>query len=171
MTLKWHCDNILLVGTSEGCLVQLPCKEQEHHSWIRLLRALKVSRDGASTTSLGNLFQCLTALTVKDFFLVSNLNQPYLSLKSFPLVLLPKALLKSLSPSFLQPLLQILKGCYQVSLEPSLLQVEQQQLFQTVFIGEVFHSMDHFWMHSNKEFIIITYDGAEDIQVTCGVRK
>jgi len=35
---------------------------------------LKVSRDRASTTSLDNLFQCLTALTVKDFFLISNLN-------------------------------------------------------------------------------------------------
>jgi len=29
---------------------------------------------GASTTSLGNLLQCLTTLTVKDFFLISNLN-------------------------------------------------------------------------------------------------
>jgi len=29
---------------------------------------LSVSRDGASNTSLGNLCQCLTALTVKNFF-------------------------------------------------------------------------------------------------------
>jgi len=43
--------------------------------------ASKVSRDGASTTSLGNPFQCLITFTVKDFFLISNLNLPSLSLK------------------------------------------------------------------------------------------
>uniref|UniRef100_A0A8D0EWZ9 GDNF family receptor alpha like n=1 Tax=Strix occidentalis caurina TaxID=311401 RepID=A0A8D0EWZ9_STROC len=36
--------------------------------------ALNTSREGASTTSLGNLFQCLTTLMLKNFFLISNLN-------------------------------------------------------------------------------------------------
>ena len=59
---------------------------------LRLLRApfnlaLNASRDGASTTSLGNLFQCFTTLCVKNFLLISNLNLPCLSLKPFPLVL------------------------------------------------------------------------------------
>jgi len=36
--------------------------------------ALNASRDGASTTSLGNLFQCITTLWVKNFLLISNLN-------------------------------------------------------------------------------------------------
>lgn len=31
--------------------------------------AVKVSRDEASTTTLGNAFQCLTTLTVEEFFL------------------------------------------------------------------------------------------------------
>jgi len=44
--------------------------------------ALNASRSGASTTSLGNLFQCVTTLCVKNFFLISNLNLPCLSLKS-----------------------------------------------------------------------------------------
>ncbi|KAK4827084.1 hypothetical protein QYF61_014186 [Mycteria americana] len=49
--------------------------------YVRLLRApsiltLNVSRDGESTTSLGNLFQCLTTLILKNFFLVSSLNLP-----------------------------------------------------------------------------------------------
>ena len=35
--------------------------------------ALNASRDEASTTSLGNLFQCVTALCVKKFLLISNL--------------------------------------------------------------------------------------------------
>jgi len=50
-------------------------------------QALNGSRDGASTTSLGNLFQCVTTLCVKNFLPISNLNLPCLSLKPFPLVL------------------------------------------------------------------------------------
>ncbi|OWK60858.1 hypothetical protein RLOC_00000494 [Lonchura striata] len=34
----------------------------------------RTSRAGESTASLGNLFQCLTTLTVKNFFPISNLN-------------------------------------------------------------------------------------------------
>ena len=38
-------------------------------------------------TSLGNLFQCVTTLWVKNFLLIANLNLPCLGLKPFPLVL------------------------------------------------------------------------------------
>ena len=38
--------------------------------------ALNASRDGASTTSLGSLFPCVTTLWVKNFLLISNLNLP-----------------------------------------------------------------------------------------------
>ena len=48
--------------------------------------ALNASRDGASTTSSGNLFQCFTTLCMKNFLLTSNLNLPCLSLRPFPLV-------------------------------------------------------------------------------------
>ncbi|KAK4823530.1 hypothetical protein QYF61_003039 [Mycteria americana] len=104
---------------------------------IRLLRApanlsLNVSRDGASTTSLGNLGQCFTTLIVKSVFLISSLNLPSFSLKPLPLVLSQQALLK------------ILEGCNKVSPEPSLLQAEQPQLSQPFFRGEVFHPSDHF---------------------------
>ena len=73
-------------------------------SYIRLLRApssltLSISKDGASTASLGNLCQCLTTLTVKNFFLISNLILPFFLGKPFPLVLSPETLLKSLSPT------------------------------------------------------------------------
>ncbi|PKU38867.1 phospholipase a1 member hypothetical protein [Limosa lapponica baueri] len=40
--------------------------------------------------------------------------------------------------------LQVLKGCYKVSTEPSLLQAEQPQLSQPVLIGEVLQPSDHF---------------------------
>ncbi|PKU46486.1 hypothetical protein llap_3205 [Limosa lapponica baueri] len=39
--------------------------------------------------------------------------------------------------------LQVLEDCYKVSPEPSLLQAEQRQLFQLVFIGEVLQPSDH----------------------------
>ena len=69
-----------LEGTFEDHLVQLLYNEQEHVQLDQAAQGLihsftlKVSSDGASITSLGNLFQCLTTLTVKDFFLISNLN-------------------------------------------------------------------------------------------------
>ncbi|KAK4826321.1 hypothetical protein QYF61_007406 [Mycteria americana] len=93
---------------------------------------LNVSRDGASTTSLGNLLQCFTILIVKNFFFISSLSLPSFSLKTSLLVLLQQSLLK------------ILKGHSKVSLESSLLQAEQPQVSQPVFIGEVFHPSDHF---------------------------
>jgi len=87
--------------------------------WIRLLWApssltLNVSRDGVSTTSLCNLFQCLITFTVKNVFLISSLNLPSFGLK----------LLRSLSPSFLQAPFRYCK----VSPQHSLLQAEQPQL-------------------------------------------
>ena len=49
--------------------------------------AFNASSNRASTTSLSNLFQCMTTLWVKNFLLISNVNLPCLSLKPFPLVL------------------------------------------------------------------------------------
>ena len=79
-------------GTFKGHLDQLSCDEQGHpqldqvtYSLVSL--ALKVSSGRASTMSLGNVFQCLTTPTVKDFFLISNLNLLHFSLKPFCLVL------------------------------------------------------------------------------------
>ena len=46
-----------------------------------------------TTTFLGNLCCCLTALGVENFFLMSNLNQPTFSLKPFPLILSQQALM------------------------------------------------------------------------------
>ena len=47
-------------------------------------------RDGASTASLGNLFQCLTTHTVKNFFQLPNLNLPYFkAVISCPITTLP----------------------------------------------------------------------------------
>ena len=50
---------------------------------------LNTSRDGDSTTFLGSLFQCLTTLSVKQIFLIANLNFPWYNLRPFLLVLTP----------------------------------------------------------------------------------
>lgn len=71
-----------LEGNFKDHLFQLPFTQQGHPQLDRLLRVLSslafdVSRDRASIVSLGNLFQWLTTLTVKDFFLFfSKLNSP-----------------------------------------------------------------------------------------------
>jgi len=70
---------------------------------------LNAPREGTSTASLGNLSQCLTTLTVKNFLLISNLNPPSSSLKPFLLVLsLPAQFL----PSFPVAPLQVLESCF-----------------------------------------------------------
>ena len=61
---------------------------------------LKVSRDGASTTSQGNLFQCYTTFIGKNVFLISSLNLLSLSLKPL-LIHMSLNLLYLFSPSFL----------------------------------------------------------------------
>ena len=73
--------------------------DQAAHSPIQ--PGLECFQGGASTASLGNLFQCLTNTTVKNFFLISSLNLPSFSLKPLPLVLSLPALIRSPSPAFL----------------------------------------------------------------------
>ena len=98
-----------LEGTLNGHLVQLPALNRDTCSSIRCSEpcpqslTLNVSKDGASTTSLSKLFHCFTTLIAKNFLLTSNLNLPSFSLKPFPLLLSQQTLLKSLSPSCLQP--------------------------------------------------------------------
>ena len=90
-----------------GHLVQRPAMGRDTFHYTRLLKvpfnlALNASRQGTSTASLGNLFQCLTTLIVKTLFITSNINQPSFSLKPLPLVLSLHALVQSPSPAFLQ---------------------------------------------------------------------
>lgn len=54
--------------------------------------AFNTSSGGMSTTSLGNLSECLTTLTVKHLFLIANLNRVSFSSKPLPFVLLLHAL-------------------------------------------------------------------------------
>ena len=90
------------------------------------------------------LFQCLTTLTVKDFFLIPNLNLLSLSLKPFSLVLLPQTLLKSHPSLSCSSSLRYLKVALR-SVQ-NLLHTEETQHSQPVLIGEVFHPSDHFFV-------------------------
>lgn len=72
--------------------------------------ALEVtSRDGNSTTPLGSLFHCITALSEMNFSLIPNLNIPWCNLRLLPLVLslLPGSITvtweQRLTPTSLQP--------------------------------------------------------------------
>ena len=98
------CDSV----TFKGHLGQPSCSEQGYRQPDQVAQSpiqpsLECSRDGASITSLGNPFQCFTTLTVKNFFLIPNLNLPSLSLKPLLHGLSQQALLKRMSLSFLQP--------------------------------------------------------------------
>ena len=68
-TFSYNYRIIWVEGIFKGHLVQLPCNEQRHLQ-VKLLSApssltFSISWDGASTTSLGNLFQCFTTTTWK----------------------------------------------------------------------------------------------------------
>ena len=65
-------------GTLKGHLVQLSCNEQGHLQLHQVAQSsvqpdLECLQRWAST-SLGNLFQCLTSLTVKNFLIITSLN-------------------------------------------------------------------------------------------------
>ena len=75
-----------LEGTSKGHLVQLPANEQGHLQEDQVAPSsltLNVSKDGASTTSLGNLFQCFITIIVKYFF---SYIQSFISLFYFEII-------------------------------------------------------------------------------------
>lgn len=84
-----------------------PVVGRDTFSWTRLLKApfnlaWNTSRDGPSTASLGSLFQCLTTPTVKNFFVIANLNPLSFTMKLLPFVLSAHGLANSLPSSFLQ---------------------------------------------------------------------
>ncbi|KAK4828770.1 hypothetical protein QYF61_000795 [Mycteria americana] len=118
--------------------------------------ALNTSRDGASTASLGNFFQCLITLIFKA---------------STPCPITTCPCKKSLS-SFLVGPLQVLEGCYKVSPEPSLLQAEQPQLSQPFFTGEVIQPSDHLCgppLDSLQQVHVLLMLGAPEVNVVLQV--
>ena len=64
---------------------------------------LNISSDSETTILLGSLFQCLTTLLKKNFFLTCNLNLCWCNLRPFCLVLLLVTWEKRLTPTSPQP--------------------------------------------------------------------
>lgn len=114
-------------------------------SQIRLLRAppkltLNVSRDETYITSLSNLCKCFINFILKNFLLISYLNQPSLSYKPLHLAVLWHALLKGLHSSLKIPF----RNWKAAIRSPwGLLPAEWPQFFPTVFTGEVLQPPDH----------------------------
>ncbi|KFU85683.1 Zinc finger CCCH domain-containing protein 11A [Chaetura pelagica] len=98
-----------LEGTLKIIQSQPLCMGRDTSHQTRLLQApsnlpFNTARDGAATASLGNLFQCVTTLTVKNFLLMSYLNLSCSSSNLLPLILSLHTLVRSPSPAFLEPL-------------------------------------------------------------------
>ena len=96
-------------GTLQTIQFQPPAISRDIFHQPRVLKApsnlaLNPAREGAATASVGNLGQGLTTLTGKNFFPISHLNLPSVSLEPFPLVLSLHLLVKSPSLSFLSTL-------------------------------------------------------------------
>ncbi|KAK4831181.1 LOW QUALITY PROTEIN: hypothetical protein QYF61_015913 [Mycteria americana] len=100
---------------------------------------LGAARDGDSTTSLGSLFQCLTTLSVKKFFLISSLNLPWHNLRPFPLVLSLVTWEKRPTPTSLQPLSVVESD--KVSPQPPFLQAKQPQFPQPLLLRRTLHQL------------------------------
>ena len=137
----WIIEWFELEGTLKTIQLQPPCHGQGHLPLDQAAQSLihpdlEHFQGGLSTISPGNLFQHLTTLTVKKFFLISNLNFfQFKAITPCPTTTCPRK--KSLSSFLVRPL-QLLKGCSKVSPQPSLLLAEQP--FR---IGEVLQPSDH----------------------------
>ena len=96
-------------------LVSTPCYVQGHQpadqaAQSHIQPGLECLQGWGIHSLLGQPVQCVTTLWGKNFFLRSNLNLPYLSLKPFPLVLSLPTLINSRSPSCLYAPFKYWKG-------------------------------------------------------------
>lgn len=137
--------------------MQLEPHGQGTFHWTRLLRALySLSHEQLQGWGIhifyGNLIQCLTTLTAKNF-LTSSLNLSFAVWSHSPLSCHYIPMCKVLLLPSCGPLLATGR-CYKVSPMPSVLPTEQSQLFQPVFTAEVLRACDQLsgllWTCSNR---------------------
>jgi len=140
----------VLQGKFKGHLVQPPCSEQGH-----------LQLDQVAQTPVQPDLECFQGCGIYQLSgqIFPVFHHPYHCKKFLPHKQSKSALFyfrsialchtstgptKKFVPIFLIDLLQVLEGCYKVSLEPSLLQAEQLQLSQPFLIAEVLQPSDHF---------------------------
>jgi len=134
-----------------------PCHGQGHLSQDQVAQNLihldlEDLNDGASTGSLGNLFQRLIN-PVNNFFLYTQPKSTSFQFKTIALYPATTGLGKKSFSIFLISPLYILKGCNNVPTKLCLFQTEKPQLSQPVLTGEVFHliiSVALIWTCSNR---------------------
>lgn len=97
----------------------------------RTLSSLSISKDEDSTTSLGNLFQCLTTLTIKTFFIIAEFSRALVCVHCLLLYC------ASLRRVWLRCLCTSPLGLQYIPPKPSLLKAEQGQFFQPPFLHQV----------------------------------
>lgn len=104
--------------------------------------SLNSPRDGESTTSLGNPFQCLTTLSEKKCLLISSLNLA--QLKAIPSCPITGYLGEDTNPQLPTPSFQVVVESNKVSPELPLLQTKQPQFPQSLPIRPVFQTLHQF---------------------------
>jgi len=146
-------ESLELEGTFKGYLVQLTCSEQRHALLNQAVQGLTQP--------------CLDSLQGQGIYHISRqpVSEPhYPHCKRFFPYSQPKSTLFELETIFYCSIylysiylypgkesvlffliapLQVVKGHYEVTSEPSLVLAEQHQIFQFVLTGEVFHLLDH----------------------------
>lgn len=95
------------------------------HHWYQI--QVSASRDNDPTTSLGNLSQCLTPLTLKNYFLVSSLNLPpqAMTIPSCPFIV---GMIKETGLHLTKTSFQVVVETDEVSPEPPLLETKHTLL-------------------------------------------
>ena len=106
---------------------------------------LNTSGDGDSTTSVGSLFHCLTTLSVKKFFLISNLNLPWHNLRPFYFISLRPHPVTCHQWEETNLALSAITSRYwksnKISPQPPLPQTKQPQFLQSLLIGYILQAL------------------------------
>jgi len=104
-------------------------------------RFVSTSRDGDSTTSLGSLFQCLTTLSVKKFFLISHLDFPPEQLEAIACRPIASYLGEETNTCLSTTSFQLVVKSNKVSPQPPLLQAKLPQFPQPLLIRLVLQTL------------------------------
>ena len=100
---------------------------------------LNTSRDGDSATFLGSLFQCLTTLPVKKFFLISNLNLTWVQLEAVSSCRITCYLKEETNTHLAAASFQVVVESDKVSLQPPFLQTKHNIFAFTYSQMFIFH--------------------------------
>ena len=151
---------------STPCYVQ-GCQQLDQAAQSHIQPGLECLQGWASTTSLGNLFQCVTTLWVKNFLLISNLNLSCLSLNPFLLVLSWSTLVNSHTLSCLYAPFQYWNiGILMCHLNPNLFSWLIEKRVRPKYWAAADHHLTKTWHEGHvKDWYV--YTGHELFSIDC----